>query len=130
MSEVVEGNDFWIQKRPFLLNIDHSEPLDENVSSLLGWTPAGSILLAAMCNSDLDHRLLGKLCLHFARKYDGWVDFGGALISHLTGNLQGLPGRVCTIPYITGLGEAWVSHIADADFFEAWLHHPGFHLIK
>lgn len=152
----MEGDDFWILGRPFMLSFDSNEPVTEEVSTVLGWSPQEAVVLAAMCNDRLDHRLLGELCLHFARQLEGWIDFGGALLPRLSDSVRvwyesrdsstspgweewephvrrmidGLPGTLHTVLYSTEWGKEWGSHIGDADFLEAWLRHRDFHMVK
>lgn len=124
VADQVEGNDFWVQGRPFILDLAHEDPAQANLAPYIGWKPLGSITLAAMCNDSLDHRLLGEICLHLARKFRGWIDLAGELEPDRT-DLQSLPGRLVQLTY-----EESASYVCDADFLEAWLQCPDFHMIK
>lgn len=162
MSTKVDADDFWIQGRPFILTLgpeyegELEEYVTDGVPQVIGWTPRDTIGLAAMCNERQDHLILGHLCLHFVRKTNGLVDFGGALTPpircevqrlfdehysgagtswadwepHFRTMIQDLPGHVYAVPYTTADRHAWVSHLCDADFLEAWLQHPDFHMVK
>ena len=81
----VSGDDFWVDDRPFVVVFgpeypeDLDELLREGLSAPLGWTPREVLTVAAMCNQDVDHRLLGELCLRLATQLGGIVSFGGSL---------------------------------------------------
>ena len=103
--------------------------------------------------------MLGELALQCARIFGGVINLHGALevgtrtpinletvdelIAQLEGNLdwaevskateaflRAMPGRVLTVPYQTLDDRTWVEHICDAEFMQAWLKHPSFHMIK
>lgn len=85
VAERLEGNDFWVDGRPFFLSFgeDYDGEFDdlgeECLADVLGWRPHGAVGFAAMCNSDIDHRLLAQLCIRFAQLLGGVIDFGGEL---------------------------------------------------
>ncbi len=137
---------------------DDLEWLDD-VARHFGFLPRSRILLAAHGNTGDDHRILGELALQCARTFGGVINLHGALevatrtpitlegvddlIAQLEGNLdwaevskpteaflRAMPGRVLTVPYQTLNERTWVEHICDADFMQAWLKHPSFHMIK
>lgn len=118
----------------------------------IGFRPAELIDLYAGVNGRIDHLVLGRTCLALARRYDGLVDFGGAVdlagyrpkrgydtedvqeierwLTAIEAAIKTLPGTVYSIPYETARGTPWVSHVGDAEFLAAWLDHPRFHMIK
>jgi hypothetical protein len=96
MSSEFDGDDFWIDGRPFILILEEEyegelqEYVSDGIPKVIGWTPQGTMGFAAMCNDKQDHRLLGALCLHFVRKTYGLVDFKGALSPAIRGKAQRL----------------------------------------
>ncbi len=131
----------------------------DDVARHFGFLPRSRILLAAPRNHADDHRMLGELALQCARTFGGAINLHGALeigtrtpinldtvddlIAQIEGNLDwsevskpteafllAMPGRVLTVPYQTLDDRTWVEHICDAEFMEAWLKHPAFHMIK
>lgn len=131
------------------------EQWKRKITETFGLNPASIIYFGAWRNKRYDHQVLAELALHFARTYSGVIDFDGALIpwsglsegqrrdptrvvnadwddiaTSLERSLQGLPGRIVAVPYDTGNGRRWATHIADVDFMDAWLSHPDFHMIK
>ncbi|HLG75532.1 MAG TPA: DUF6368 family protein [Ktedonobacteraceae bacterium] len=44
--------------------------------------------------------------------------------------VSAMPGTVYEIGYTTADGRRWVFHIVDVPFFQAWMRHPHFHMIK
>lgn len=151
LGEVYENKHGW----PFLVNVE-TPSLEDTVSALIeetwGFIPQQQILISAMTNSPESHRILGLLALRIAEKYDGVIDFCGALFPrlpvHILPNIwssavdwdvaapysrqltESLPGTVIEVLYLTGLEQIWASHIADTTFLRAWLAHPDFHMIK
>lgn len=132
ISSRVRGKyDYSIEERPFLYTEGPETDdalqvyIDEAVPEVIGWVPQDAIGFAAMCNSDQDHRILGELCLYFARELSGLVDFGAAL-----GELTDVKGTLHKIPYEQHNGLNQFYHIGDAAFMEYWLQQPGFHMIK
>ncbi|MBN2023989.1 MAG: hypothetical protein JW809_14490 [Pirellulales bacterium] len=162
LASEVDGDDFWIQGRPFILTLgpEYENELEEYAESgvphIIGWPPRDVIGFAAMCNDRQDHRFLAEPCLRFCQRMQGMVDFGGALLPPICGEVQhlfrkylsregsdwaawvphvqqmveDLPGHLFAVPYTTVAGCDWIYHICDAEFLEAWLCHPHFHMIK
>ncbi len=110
----VEGNEFRIAGRPFIV-----------------WF-----------GDDIDHKILGQLCLRFARMFDTVVDFGGKVLPEpsLDGptlvppvRVEG-PGALGGVLYATCCvahnGRCYTAQYGDARFMEAWLHHPRFRMVK
>ncbi len=122
-------------------------------SKLLGWMPQDTMILSAGCNSRDDHRVLGELAVHFARKFNVLVDLQGMpRISAQDGNLigknepfeykmpNGVAGRLFFIPssderYSLTPDSEWALYTAghfygDADYVEWLLKDPAFALVK
>jgi Family of unknown function (DUF6368) len=116
----------------------------------IGFLPVQEIAIAAMCNRPIDHCLAGRLALHAARTYGGVIDLNGTLHpprmapylmasgpTTLDGKLRAMrdflgqfPGSVWEIWRTEDNPLDFPRHIVDADFMEAWLRHPAYHLIK
>lgn len=130
-SQIRGKYDYSIEERPFLYTEGPETDgtlevyIEEAVPEVIGWIPQDSISFTAMCNSEQDHRILGELCLYFAREFEGLVDFGAAL-----GELAEVKGTLFKIPYEQQNGFNLFYHIGDTAFMEYWLQHPGFHMIK
>ncbi|PXX63899.1 hypothetical protein DFR70_10581 [Nocardia tenerifensis] len=120
------------------------------LTEALGFTPPLEIAVWMWCNQDVDHRMLGYLCLAFAIQYDGLVDFYGRintppsgfvvtgmnerqrraeLDSEIARRVRRLPGRLYLVNYGSRTNPRY-SHIGDAVFTEGWLRHPRFRMIK
>jgi len=145
---VFEGNDdFHVEGQPFLVSFGEAFPgayedLAHGLPSVLGWSPQDEISLAAMCNGDVDHRLLAELCLRLVRAFDGIVSFGGQLAigpslsgaNHVppvrTENALGVRGLLFATSYLTVNGDYATAHFGDGDLLEAWLQHPRFRMVK
>ncbi|MBN1911527.1 MAG: hypothetical protein JW818_17430 [Pirellulales bacterium] len=129
LSEKVDGDNFWIQGRPLSVGFGPCDEDEEDFKILcdkLGWTPQGCIDCSAGCNSDIDHRVLGEVCLHFVQLFNGVVDFCGELpASALDG-----PGKLWSLPYQSVMGIQCISHFSDAEFLAWWLQQPEFYMIK
>lgn len=161
LASSVEGEDFWIKNRPFILVFDPDdgaqlkEYIEDGIPLKLGWTPADRFAMAANCNDPIDHRILGETMLRLVRRVSGAIDFCGALLPpvddqvrklydsmlkgtdhwsdwepHVTKMLKGIPGRLIAHKYTVDASRSWVSHLGDAEFLEAWLQHPNFHMVK
>lgn len=132
LSELIEGYDFWIQERPFIVSYgpEYKAELDEYVteglSGMLGWTPKDTIHFAAMCNSQIDHRILGEICLHFANSLNGVVDFGGELPSMGTN----APNELFTVSYEVVPGRKCKYHIGSPEFLGWWLNQSEFMMVN
>lgn len=113
--------------RPFVWFI---EPRDADelcsIAEVIGSMPTQDIGLAAMCNQEIDHRILGEMALWLAENTNGFVDLGGDDLPIP----PEMPGRVARIPYDTASG--WQSEyvIMDHVAFRAWLRCPAFAMVK
>lgn len=148
LADEVKGDDFWLDGRPFFVMFKEDYPgaLDdlakEGLPMVLGWTPIGVLGFAAMCNDDLDHRLLAALCLRFAKNLDGLIDFGGTVAAGPNVSAssaapparierpQGLLGVLFATTYMTHEGLYATCHYADVVFMESWLDDPRFRMVK
>ena len=100
ISDQVDGNDFWVvstksingtvvslQGRPFgiekhIIDSNYYEYTEEEISMIrkcIGFNPKYDLGIYAMCNQEIDHKILGEITLYFAEKFNGLVDFGGQL---------------------------------------------------
>lgn len=139
------GNDIWIAERPFVLGFgaevpdEFGEMAANGLAVELGWPPVDCSWLAAMCNSDDDHRLLAEECIAVSEAFDGGSDFCGPLggFETLPGNrpskavrLEVPRGRLFATNYLTVSGVYATNHIGDADFVRYWISQPSFRMIK
>jgi len=139
MADSVNGSDFWLKQRPFMLIVGPeypeamSEVLENGLPELLGWPPGDVVTFAAMCNGDEDHRLLARLCIDLAEKHAGIVDFGGHLSIHPRAE-NGEPGKAARAENPAGLvGTLFAtscSHYGDVAFARSWLQHADFRMVK
>lgn len=97
------------------------------IEGLLGSKVASQINLSAGCNREADHHILGTLTLEIAQRLDGWIDFGGDINIFSNGICEELDGVFHTIAYNDGLAEYQIMSTA---FFENWMKHPDFRIIK
>lgn len=139
IADSVNGSDFWLKQRPFILMVGPeypgamSEVLENGLPELLGWLPEDVVTFAAMCNGEEDHRLLAQLCIDLAEKHAGIVDFGGHLsIDPRARNHE--PGKAVRIENPSGvLGTLFAtscSHYGDVAFVRSWLRHADFRMVK
>jgi hypothetical protein len=147
-SDGGDNQEFWLDGRPFVATNGFVDPrmlaelVKSGLPSLLGWTPKGVVVVAAMCNGAEDHRLLAQLCLAICEETGGIVGFGGALPfgadldgrgparSSRVENPAGLQGVLFSTSYETAGGSFATTHYAGAKLLRAWLEHPTFHMIK
>lgn len=159
VSIALQQGKFGGTKRPFDVGFGEDYPgdLEERFayggSNLLGWMPQDAMVLNAGCNSYDDHRVLGELAVHFARKFKGLADLQGApRIATQNGTPSntnepfeyrlpsGVAGRLFFIPSsdarysLTPDGE-WALYkrghfYGDADYVEWLLRDPAFSLVK
>ena len=123
----VEGDSFWVSGRPFIWIAGEEYPgqLSEvDLSEVIGWQPKGQVILIAMCNDKVDHRILADLCIEVALLLDGIIDFEGWL-----GDVTPKIGQIWKSTYESVPGTAF-SHLGTPEFLRWWLEQPGFHMIK
>lgn len=147
-SSRVEGSDFWVEERPFFLIFgpEYPDEVEELAASslplLLGWEPRDMVTFCAMCNRDIDHRILAELCLQLSEEQGWLVDFGGQLTGQRSlprnrpsegvrvEDPDGLSGTLFATSYLTTNGEYATSHFGDAHLLRSWLKHPTFRMVK
>lgn len=122
------------------------------VNQFFDFWPQSEVQLGSHSNQPEDHRNLGELTLELAVRWNGIIDFYGALmaplddefrelwlrgharwsdLAPLTGPLQAkIRGTIITVPYEVYPGIYWVRQIADTTFMRSWLKHPGYYLLK
>jgi hypothetical protein len=138
-ADTMNGHDFWVNRRPFILSMgpeypeEISEISDAGLSLVLGWRPEDLVRFAAMCNGDEDHRLLAALCIQLAEQEEGIIDFGGYL--PVGPNLDdATPENAVRVENPAGLRGVLLatslSHYGDVSFTRSWLQHPRFHMVK
>lgn len=108
------------------------------------------ILVSSHGNDRECHRILGELCLWFAERFAGFIDFCGAITPpllpgsgldwdspwldwepHVRTMIQGMPGQFFEI-WHDGCDPRTFhpAHFCDATFLRAWLQHPQFQMVK
>jgi hypothetical protein len=51
-------------------------------------------------------------------------------LKEISAYVRAMPGAIYEIEYTAAAGHRWVSHMVDVAFFQAWMEHPNFHMIK
>jgi hypothetical protein len=135
VAGVREGDSFWVndtrpiggayagEGRPFLLFWEAREERElQAIEKATGWMPAQEIGLAAMVNTEQDHRILAELAIWLAERHSGVVDLGGEvpLVSQAVHESLSSSGEDLTA----------VAHIARPDALRAWLGSPDFRMVK
>lgn len=138
-ADTVNGDDFWVDRRPFVLSTgpeypeEISEICDAGLPLVLGWRPEDLVRFVAMSNSEEDHCLLAALCIQLAEREEGIIDFGGYL--PVGPNLDGAtPQNAVRVENPAGLKGVLfatsLSHYGDVSFARSWLRHPQFRMVK
>jgi hypothetical protein len=124
-AATVEKSDFWIKERPFFLRYGEEYPgaLSELewLKSRLNWSSLDELGLAAMCNQEEDHQLLGQLSLRLAEQLQGLVGCGGSL-SNFTDDPE--------ILNHTEIFRRDSEDVLTVNSFRDWLNHPDFRMVK
>lgn len=113
--------------RPFVAGFEDpllEEGCAEALDEAFGFVPISVIGVGAMCNDQLDHRILGELSIYLARHFGGLVDFTGLLPV-----TEPQTGKLVRIPYAVD-GRQLFYHVGDVTFMSEWLRHPAFHMVK
>lgn len=147
ISDKVDGNDFWVinteiihgtvktaEGRPFgiekhKIDLNYYEYTEDEIlmiKDFVGFNAVFDLGIYAMCNREIDHKILGELTLYLAEKFNGLIDFGG----HLTNQSDRMKGKTWEIPYETSIGMTAVYNVADVDFMKDWLNNKNFRMIK
>ncbi|MEK2491188.1 DUF6368 family protein [Kitasatospora purpeofusca] len=128
----------------FFLSENEEMPAEDEDYSAFSRPPVQGLVLGAGCSGPANHRALGHLTLALAERLGALIDFDGllscptprddtgdgALLDRARALTASLPGRLTEISYETWGGGRWFRHVGDVEFLEAWLQHPGFHLVK
>ena len=131
--------DGWITKRPFFVDCGWAykreiEDFDfDGFQKGFGWSPVDQVTIAAMCNDDIDHRLLAQICVAIAEEFHGAVNFGGRPFSLTDDIIKSLSGKPIALAAFDGgvLKNPELSVcFADSTFVSEWLHHPSFRMVK
>ena len=51
-------------------------------------------------------------------------------LDEISAYVRAMPGSIYEIEYTAAAGHRWVYHIVDVSFFQAWMEHPRFRMIK
>lgn len=51
-------------------------------------------------------------------------------LDEISAYVRAMPGTIYEIEYTAAAGHRCVSHMVDVPFFQAWMEHPNFHMIK
>lgn len=147
-ANLLDGDDFWVEGRPFILSFGEeyegelNDIIEAGLPSVLGWRPQDLLRLAAMCNDPVDHRILAQLLLRLAQILGGVIDFGGSVLPEpsLDGPTPSLPARVEAPAGLAGVvfatsyaieaGRYGTCQYGDPAFLEAWLQHSTFRMVK
>ena len=177
ISSSREGNDFWVNDtskidgtsktkgQPFGISFDEINEkyyaYDEfelmQIEEFADFMPKFDIGFFAMCNGEIDHRILGELTYFFAKEFDGIIDFDGAIyfydllpkeikkdgigefmekiewsaiLAYHEAIVKEVNGKIHPIEYETINHTTWAYNICDVEFMKNWLKHPRFHMIK
>lgn len=143
-----DKNDFWFEERPFIVTYGEeyrgalAEVVESGLPEVLGWTPQGCLTFAAMCNREMDHRILAELCVRFGRQLKGVVGLGAELFDGpildrgslspavRVENPNGAPGFICATSYLATDGSYATTHYASAEYLEVWQKHPRLRMTK
>ncbi len=147
-AERIEGDDFWIDRRPFYVCFGEEYPgdledsFDDGLPDVLGWKPKGLLAFGTVCKQQKDQRILAELCVMFGRKLDGIIALAGPLPlgPSLDGptstppvrveNPNNLRGVLFATSSLTANGVYRTSHYADTTLMESWIKDSRFHLVK
>ena len=76
------------------------------------------ISIAAGCNQQGDHNILGELIYELSKITSGLIDFGYDILKYNLGDRQNLKGVIYSIESGQQMS---VNHIVDSEFFGEWL---------
>jgi len=147
ISDKIDGDDFWVTStkpidgtviangQPFGIEknvigsdyYDYSDEEIKTIQNLVGFAPKYELGIYAMCNGQVDHRILGELTFHIAKCFHGIVDFNGKLDKDV---IKGIPGKIWDISYEISGGIDANYHICDIEFMKNWLENENFRMIK
>ena len=133
-----------------------SEYPSSGLPEKLGWLPEDVLAFCAGSDTAASHCILAELCLRFALLFDGIIDFDGLLLplddTQLSRDLTtiwqghekdydevarlyqqllaGFPGHAWTYRYVLDEGHRGIGLCGDAEFLQAWIKSPCFHMVK
>ena len=146
ISDIVCGDDFSVittrpiggdaefAARPFVsssgrigdpLAFAYTESELNQIRDLMGVSPIVSLTFAAMCNDQIDHEILARLCCYTAKKLDGIVDLNGTIACD-TDEQSGL----YEIEYQNHLYQIVSRQICRSDFLASYISHHDFRMVK
>ena len=123
--EIKEGRPFGIKKKKIDLEFDYSQEEILWIKKYANFNPVFNIEVFAMCNREIDHRILGELTFYLAEKFNGLVDFEGQLEQS-----DDIEGKKWEIPYRTIDNEIKFYNITDIVFMKNWLENNNFRMLK
>jgi hypothetical protein len=125
LANKVEGKDFWVEGRPFILVIGpevEGELTEYEDIILLGVPlPRDIVGICAMCNSSHDHEILGAITEAICLIVGGHIAFGSPL-QHYTSAPEMLEHP--------GLMEFNGQSIISLELFQRWRQHVDFRMAK
>lgn len=95
------------------------------IRELLSITPTVTLTFAAMCNDQIEHEILARLCAYLAAEFDGVVDLNGP-INCDSAEQAGL----YSIEYQNHLYQAVSRHICRPEFLVSYVSHEEFRLVE
>lgn len=113
--------------RPFVAGFEDLQYDGSEIEAIIqefGFVSVSLIGVGAMCNAEVDHRILGELAAHLAERFEGLVGFNGLL-----GVDRVRSGKLSDLPYEVD-GRRLTSNVGDLEFLLGWLSDPAFHMIK
>lgn len=123
--KIKEGRPFGIKKKKIDLEFDYSKEEILWIKKYVNFNPVFDIGILAMCNREIDHRILGELTLYLAEKFNGLVDFGRQIKQ-----FDNVEGKKWEVPYRTIDNEIEFYNITDVVFMKNWLENKNFRMIK
>lgn len=149
LQTIVQGNiecmafsrQFWVDSErlgiavqsdcAFMLDIDAALQDFESsevaqISAQLGAPLKTQLIIAAGCNQQADHVIVGQLALALVQQFGGIIDFGGDLHLAATADFHELSGKLINLSNT----DDNAYHICDEAFLQSWIAHPAFRLIK
>ena len=97
----------------------------QQISRLLYVAPIVSLTFSAMCNDQLDHIILARLCSHIAIEFGGVVDLNGNVECDANEH-----AGLHTIDCQNYLHQTTSRHICRPEFLADYLTHGGFRMVK
>lgn len=121
---LIENEYFWINERPFFMNLDAPEPAElaeYAPAAALPFAPRDGLFFAAICDTKTDHLLLGEVAHSLAVEHGGWIDYHGRLA---------LPEYRLAGELIATRLAGETIHLSDASFLRNYMKSDVFRLNK